>query len=39
MISTGTKLVFLENLNSKRKPIKFEYNISHSNISFTHLIH
>ena len=37
MMWTGTKqelLVFLENLNSKHKTIKFEHNISHSNISF-----
>ena len=27
-------LVFLENLNSKHKTIKFEHNISRSNISF-----
>ena len=34
---TGTKhelLVFLENLKSKHKTIKFEHSISHSNISF-----
>ena len=37
MIWTGTKqelLIFLENLNSKHKTIKFEHNISHSKISF-----
>ena len=37
MIHTGTKqelLIFLEKLNSKQKAIKFEHNISHSNISF-----
>ena len=37
MIWTGTKqelLIFLENLNSKHKTIKFEHNISHSRISF-----
>ena len=37
MIWTGTKqelLIFLENLNSKHKTIKFEHDISHSNISF-----
>ena len=37
MIWTGAKqklLVFLENLNSKHKTIKFEHIISHSNISF-----
>ena len=37
MIWTGTKqelIIFLENLNSKRKTIKFEHNISHRNISF-----
>ena len=37
MIWTGAKqklLVFLENLNSKHKTIKFELIISHSNISF-----
>ena len=38
MIWTGTKqelLIFLENLNSKHKTIKFEHNISHSRISFS----
>ena len=37
MIWIGTKqelIVFLENLNSKHRKIKFEHNISHSNISF-----
>ena len=37
MIWTGTRqelIIFLENLNSKHKTIKFEHNISHSNISF-----
>ena len=37
MIWTGTKqelLIFLEKLNSKHKTIKFEREISHSNISF-----
>ena len=37
MIWTRTKpelLIFLENLNSKHKTIKFEHNISHSKISF-----
>ena len=37
MIWTGAKeelLVFLENLNSKQKTIKFEHIIWHSNISF-----
>ena len=37
MVWTGTKqklLIFLEKLNSKHKTIKFEHNISHSNISF-----
>ena len=37
MIWTGTKqelLIFLEKLNSKHKTIKFEHNISNSNISF-----
>ena len=37
IIWTGTKqvlLIFLENLNSKHKTIKFEHNISHSKISF-----
>ena len=37
MIWTGTKqelLMFLEKLNSKHKTVKFEHNISHSNISF-----
>ena len=37
MIWTGTKqelLIFLENLSSKHKTIKFEHNISHSKISF-----
>ena len=36
MIWTGTEqelLIFLENLNSKHKTIKFEHNISHSKIS------
>ena len=36
MIWTGTNqelLIFLENLNSKHKTIKFEHNISHSKIS------
>ena len=37
MIWTGTKqvlLIFLENLNSKHKTIKFEHNISHSKTLF-----
>ena len=37
MVWTGTKqelLIFLEKLNSKHKTIKFEHNISHTNISF-----
>ena len=37
MIWTGTKqelLIFLENLTSKHKTIKFEHNISHSKILF-----
>ena len=37
MIRTGTKqelLIFLENLNSKHKTIKFEHNISQCKISF-----
>ena len=37
MIWTGTKqelLIFLEELNSIHKMIKFEHNISNSNISF-----
>ena len=37
MIQTGTKqelLIFLENLNSKHKAIKFEHNISYNNTSF-----
>ena len=37
MIWTGTKqelLTFLEKLNSKHKTIRFELNMSHSNISF-----
>ena len=37
MIWTGTKqvlLIFLENLNSKHKTIKFEHNISHSKTVF-----
>ena len=37
MIWTGAEeelLVFLENLNSKQKTIKFEHIIWHSNISF-----
>ena len=37
MIWTGTKqelLIFLEKLNSKHKTIKFEHNVSNSNISF-----
>ena len=37
IIWTGTKqelLIFLEKLNSKHKTIKFEHNISNSNISF-----
>ena len=37
MIWTGTKqelLMFSEKLNSNHKTIKFEHNISHSNISF-----
>ena len=38
MIWTRTKqelLIFLENLNSKHKTIKFDHNISHSKISFS----
>ena len=41
MIWTGTKqelLIFLENLNSKHKAIKFERNISHSRISFLDIL-
>ena len=37
MIWTATKqelLIFLENLNSKHKTIKFEHNTSHSRIKF-----
>ena len=37
MTWTGTKqelFIFLEKLNSKHKAIKFEHNISHSNIAF-----
>ena len=41
MIWTGTKqelLIFLEKLNSKHKTIKFEHNISNSNISFLDML-
>ena len=41
MIWTGTKqdlLMFLEKLNSKHKTIKFEHNLSHSNISFLDIL-
>ena len=37
LILTGTKqelLIFLEKLNSKHKTIRFEHNVSNSNISF-----
>ena len=41
MISTETKqelLIFLEKLNSKHKAIKFEHNISNSNILFLDML-